>query len=165
VPRTVGTLLKSKATVRAAGWTGAFALCSTATIAGVLALAPSPSLPVAYHSGGQVLATTGISQSDKIIGAVLVSLLVTVVALRVVRRHQRERALETSRSILEASLSRLYAPVIPPEEAGWVRVGTNPNEQGYWDGHAWTAQRHWTGAGWVIETSGEGRRRHAHRAA
>lgn len=32
---------------------------------------------------------------------------------------------------------------------GWYGVGTNPNEQAYWDGHGWTTRRRWGGASWV----------------
>ena len=31
---------------------------------------------------------------------------------------------------------------------GWYSVGTNPNDQAFWDGRRWTARRRWTGAGW-----------------
>lgn len=34
--------------------------------------------------------------------------------------------------------------------SGWYPLGTNPNEQSYWDGSAFTAVRHWIGGrGWV----------------
>lgn len=41
---------------------------------------------------------------------------------------------------------------------GWYPAGTNPNDQGYWDGNAWTARRQWSGAGWFevpAEPAGE----------
>jgi hypothetical protein len=38
----------------------------------------------------------------------------------------------------------------PPKEPGWYPVRTNPNEQTYWDGHAWTGRRRWSaGTGWT----------------
>ena len=32
---------------------------------------------------------------------------------------------------------------------GWYSVGTNPNDQDYWDGSSWTARRRWSGATWT----------------
>lgn len=42
---------------------------------------------------------------------------------------------------------------IPPppstaQEPGWYQVGSNNNDQAYWDGRGWTARRQWGGAGW-----------------
>jgi hypothetical protein len=35
-------------------------------------------------------------------------------------------------------------------DPGWYALGTNPNEQSYWDGEAFTGVRHWVGGqGWV----------------
>lgn len=35
---------------------------------------------------------------------------------------------------------------------GWYPLGSNPNQQSYWDGSQWTGVRHWVaGAGWIEE--------------
>ncbi len=35
-------------------------------------------------------------------------------------------------------------------DPGWYALGTNPNEQSYWDGSSWSGVRHWiAGSGWV----------------
>jgi hypothetical protein len=36
----------------------------------------------------------------------------------------------------------------PGQRPDWYPFGTNPNDQAYWDGHHWTAQRRWKGAAW-----------------
>jgi hypothetical protein len=45
------------------------------------------------------------------------------------------------------------APIsLPPprtQDPGWYQVGATNNDQGYWDGRDWTAQRRWEGAGWT----------------
>jgi hypothetical protein len=40
-------------------------------------------------------------------------------------------------------------PPSRPQEPGWHQVGSNNNDQAYWDGQAWTARRQWGGAGWT----------------
>jgi hypothetical protein len=40
-------------------------------------------------------------------------------------------------------------PPSRPQEPGWHQVGSNNNDQAYWDGQAWTARRQWAGAGWT----------------
>ena len=47
--------------------------------------------------------------------------------------------------------SDLALPASPGSDKGpgWHQVGSNLNDQAYWDGEAWTAQRRWTGATWV----------------
>jgi hypothetical protein len=36
------------------------------------------------------------------------------------------------------------------KDPGWYSVGTNPNEQSYWDGRQWSGARHWVaGTGWM----------------
>jgi hypothetical protein len=43
--------------------------------------------------------------------------------------------------------------LLPPppraQDPGWYQVGATNNDQGYWDGRAWTAKRRWEGAGWT----------------
>ena len=36
------------------------------------------------------------------------------------------------------------------KDPGWYSLGTNPNEQSYWDGEQWSGARHWVaGTGWI----------------
>ncbi len=36
------------------------------------------------------------------------------------------------------------------KQPGWYALGTNPNEQSFWDGERWSGVRHWVaGAGWI----------------
>jgi hypothetical protein len=36
------------------------------------------------------------------------------------------------------------------KDPGWYSLGTNPNEQSYWDGQEWSGARHWVaGTGWM----------------
>lgn len=36
------------------------------------------------------------------------------------------------------------------KDPGWYGIGTNPNEQSYWDGQQWSGARHWVaGRGWI----------------
>ena len=36
------------------------------------------------------------------------------------------------------------------KDPGWYNLGTNPNEQSYWDGQRWSGVRHWVaGRGWM----------------
>jgi hypothetical protein len=36
------------------------------------------------------------------------------------------------------------------KDPGWYSLGTNPNEQSYWNGHQWSGARHWVaGTGWM----------------
>jgi hypothetical protein len=46
---------------------------------------------------------------------------------------------------------QVHVPPPPsrPQEPGWHQVGSNNNDQAYWDGQTWTARRHWGGAGWT----------------
>ena len=44
----------------------------------------------------------------------------------------------------------------PEREPGWYALGSNPNEQSYWDGARWSGVRHWTpGRGWVDGSNAE----------
>jgi len=46
---------------------------------------------------------------------------------------------------------QMHVPPPPsrPQEPGWHQVGSNNNDQAYWDGQGWTARRQWAGAGWT----------------
>jgi hypothetical protein len=42
-----------------------------------------------------------------------------------------------------------YAPSAK-KDPGWYSLGSNPNEQSYWDGQQWRSFRHWVaGRGWI----------------
>lgn len=53
--------------------------------------------------------------------------------------HIREAAAIRARSLHAAT----------PQSPGWYPAPGNPNNQVYWDGVSWTAQRRWTAAGYV----------------
>jgi hypothetical protein len=43
------------------------------------------------------------------------------------------------------------------KDPGWYSVGTNPNEQSYWDGRQWSGARHWVaGTGWMEGSGASG---------
>jgi hypothetical protein len=51
----------------------------------------------------------------------------------------------------EVPVRQVQVPPPPSgaKEPGWHQVGSNNNDQAYWDGQGWTARRHWGGAGWT----------------
>jgi len=78
-----------------------------------------------------------------------------IVLMTAVRRTQRRRELRLGAARYVATLHGVSAVSrsSPPRDPGWTAIGTNPNEQAYWDGKTWTAHRRWTGAEWVEDRS------------
>ncbi len=84
----------------------------------------------------------------EVIGAFLLAgLAIAFVATIAQRRNRPTLTTPAAPEYVLAGSFPFYPPLV--REVGWHPVDRKPNEQAYWDGHAWTAQRFWTGRDWA----------------
>lgn len=86
----------------------------------------------------------GAYQFGEVFGGLLVIVVIVGIVVIVVQRSR-----QTARALAASPGKYPPPPTAGPREPGWYSVGSNPNEQAYWDGTAWTGRRLWSGSGWV----------------
>jgi hypothetical protein len=87
----------------------------------------------------------------ELFGWVLLGILVVGITLLLFQRRQKRLHSATSVTPAWVPVERAGASALPTKyvQVGWHQLGSNPNEQMYWDGQSWTAFRRWTaGRGW-----------------
>lgn len=121
----------------------------------------------AAHVGGATVPSSSSGSSPayvagEVFGGVLLIAGITALIIVIVRRTRRNDELHHGHPLQEPTPSTVgwSAPRRPsgsslptgtPQQPGWEPIGTNWNEQAYWDGQAWTARRAWSGGRWGPE--------------
>ncbi len=102
----------------------------------------------AAPSGGSGLGL-GAYQVGEVIGGALLAILVLGIVIAVLRRSSDIGRVRWEYATAGPAPAAMPSDPGSDRPVGWHAVPGKTTEQAYWDGHAWTGQRFWTGTGWA----------------